>query len=118
MIYLERKIKKFLKHECRRQRAYLWGKYRVFTPYVLKKKFGDGLQVIFFGTIDDRPLWWCVRIDSKTDIDNDFDYEEILCAIEEECGRPDEEEIEKGYRYPMINWAGGHWGLIKNFGTD
>jgi hypothetical protein len=110
---IELEIRRFLKHECRRQRAYLWGKYRVFTPYLVKKIFGDGLQVIYFQSIDDRPYWWVVRIDSKTELDNDFDYESILDVIEEECGRPDEGD--NTWKYPMISWAGGHWGLIKNF---
>lgn len=112
---IERTIKKFLKHELRRQRAYLWGQYNVFTPYLVQKIWGDGLQIIYFGSIDDRPFWWAARIDSKTDISGDkFDWEEILCQIEDECGRPDEEEPNP--KYPAISWSGGHWGLIKNFG--
>lgn len=138
----EKEIKTFLKHETRRQRAYLWGKYEVFTPVVLSKIFGDGLQIIYFGSIDQRPKFWIVRVDSKTDLDAGvFDEEEIIEAIEEEFGRVPEtghltatefREIKKENRlffdynnykeymedckYPRMDWHGGHWGTLKNFG--
>lgn len=134
-------IKAFIKHETRRQRAYLWGEYCVFKPVLLSRIFGDGLQFIYFGSIDQRPKWWLVRVDSKANLEGDvFDYEEILSAIEDEFGRVPEEgylsgkqfrDIKKSgklffdydnyrdYRdackYPAITWGGGHWGTIKNF---
>ena len=115
---LEKEIQLFLHHELRRQRSYLWGKYIVFKPYLLEKIWGDGLQIIYFGSIDDRPRWWCARIDSQTDLESDdFDYEEILMQIESECDRPGEWNKYKPVKYPGINWSGGHWGTIKNFGV-
>jgi hypothetical protein len=140
MSNLEREIRKLLKHECRRQRAYLWGGYCVFTPVVLSKIYGDGLQIVFIGSIDQRPRFWLARIDSKTDMDFVV-AEDIVNEIEEEFGRVPEEgylsyrefcEIKKEDRiffdhnnykeykedceYPRMDWHGGHWGTIKNFG--
>lgn len=110
---MKRLIKNFIKHETRRQRAYLWGKYQVFTPVLVSEIFGDGLQFIYFSTIDNRPKYWIVRIDSKTDIENDFDWEPILFAIESEFGRWQDDDHLK---YPAIKLTmGTFWGLIKNF---
>lgn len=116
---IEKEIQEFLKTETRRQRAYLWGEYCVFTPVVVSKVWGDGLHVIYFGSIDQRPKWWIVRVDSKTNLKaTEFDYEAIICAIEDEYGG---EELKRNgddkTKYPAITWGGGHWGTIKNFGA-
>jgi hypothetical protein len=140
---MKKAIREFIKHETRRQRAYLWGEYCVFKPVLLKKFWGDGLQFIYFGSIDNRPKWWIARVDSKTNLEADeFNYEEILCAIEDEFGRAPEEgyltreefnkikksgrllfdyenytDYQQSRKYPVIEWTmGGHWGTIKNFG--
>lgn len=107
-------IDKFLKHETRKQRSYLWGSYIVFAPQLVKEIFGDGKQIIYFGTIDQRPRYWIVRIDSQTDIDNDFDWEEIFRSIRSEFGEwSDDDQMP----YPAIKLTmGTHWGLLKNFG--
>lgn len=64
----------------------LWGqKTDPFNPYLLEKTLGDGLQLVFFGTLDDRPYYWLVRIDSSTNVD-DMDSDEIYQLVEEECG--------------------------------
>ena len=91
MDQLSKEIKSFLEKETRLQRAYLWGKYCVFKPAVLSKIFGDGKQIIYVGSINQRPKYWLARVDSKTDVDAEFIEEQILYALEEEFGRvPDE----------------------------
>ena len=92
------------------------------------------MQLIYFGTLDDRPYWWLVRIDSHTNIEDwiEFDSEEIYCAIEDECGGwvPDDtvEVDTDGYdeegtchrgKYPMIiSDSSCHYGVIANFNKD
>lgn len=133
----QEEIEKFLQEEQEETTASLWGSEVKFKPYLLDKVFGDGMKLIYFGTLDDRPYWWLVRVDSSAQIDDpyEFDSDAIYDAIEEECGGwvPDylAEVDEDGYdeegtchrgTYPMIisDSAGSHWGLIADFtkGTD
>ncbi len=127
-------IDTLLKQEQEETTASLWGYKVTFKPYLLDKVFGDGMKLIYFGTTDDRPYWWLVRIDSNVDIEDreEFDPEEIYSAIEEECGGwiPDDtaEVDADGYdeegtchrgEYPMIiSDSGCHWGLIADFNKD
>mgnify|MGYP006973006014 FL=1 len=106
----------------------LWGqKYPEYSPYLCKNVIGDGLQLVYLGTINNRPYHWLILIDSKTDVSSDdFDFEDILQPIEEECGSCegiDEcescQENGEECEYPNnISWGGGHWGMIVNFGTS
>lgn len=108
-------ITAYLKHVCRRQRSYLWGSYVVFAPELVEEIFGDGRQIIWFGTIDNRPKFWIVRIDSKTDIEGDWDWEPIYRSIRSQFGEwSDDDKMP----YPAIKLTmGTHWGLLKNFGV-
>ncbi len=99
----------------------------------------------YLGTIDQRPNYWLIRIDSKTDVEaDDFNFEQLLEPLEEEFGRHpdfviDEDEFNEmkakndekleyldtfmeykaSCEYPVVWWGGGHWGCIANFGiTD
>lgn len=123
-----------LEQEQEETTASLWGMKVTFKPYLLEKVFGDGKKLIYFGTCDDRPYWWLVRIDSNTDIEDplQFDSEEIYCAIEDECGGwvPDDtvkvdadgyDEYGTCHRgeYPMIiSDSSCHWGLVVDFTKD
>ena len=105
----------------------LWGeKYPEYSPYLCENVIGDGLQLVYLGTINNRPYHWLILIDSKTNVsDDDFNFEDILQPIEEECGSCegiDEcescQENEEECEYPHnISWGGGHWGMVVNFGT-
>lgn len=124
----DKEIEQYLKQEQEETKASLWGNEVTFKPYLLEKIFGDGMKLIYFGTLDDRPFWWLVRVDSNSKIDDpyEFDSEAIYEAIEEECGcwEPDDyaEVDEDGYddegtchrgEYPMIiSDSSEHWGLI------
>lgn len=114
--------------------ASLWGESVKFKPYLLKKKFGDGEQLIYFSTYDDRPYYWYVLVDSKTDVD-ELDSEEIHQAIEEECGNYDNDyepgsggcgacsvcdlcKDDENRDYPVIaEYTSPHWGFVCNFRT-
>jgi len=123
----QEQINKYLQLQQEETTASLWGDEVTFKPYLLEKIFGDGMKLIYFGTLDDRPYWWLVRVDSNAKIDepSEFDSEAIYEAIEEECGGwvPDDtaEVDEYGYdeegtchrgEYPMIiSDSSEHWGL-------
>ncbi len=105
----------------------LWGvEHTEFSPYLCKTILGDGLQLVYLGTMNNRPYYWLIRIDSKTDISSDnFDFEYILQPIEEECGKCEGDGCEtckengQYCQYPHnISWGGGHWGTIVNFGIN
>jgi hypothetical protein len=84
----DEEIKLYLEQQQEETEASLWQSTVKFKPYLLEKIFGDGMKLIYFGNLDERPYWWLVRVDSHAD-DNDwedFDSEEIYQAIEEECG--------------------------------
>ncbi len=104
----------------------LWGqKYPEYCPYLCETVIGDGLQLVYLGTINNRPYHWLILIDSKTDVSSDdFDFEDILQPIEEECGSCEDDSCERcqengeEFEYPNnISWSGGHWGMVVNFGT-
>ena len=90
----QEEINQYLEQEQKETEAQLWGEPVKFKPYLLEKVFGDGMKLIFFGTLDNRPYWWLVRVDSHADDDDweNFDPEEIYQAIEEECGCYDLDE--------------------------
>ena len=123
-----KEIEQYLRQKQEETKASLWGSEVTFKPYLLEKIFGDGMKLIYFGTLDDRPYWWLVRVDSNAQIDDpyEFDSNAIYEAIEEECGGwvPDDsvEIDEDGYddegtchrgKYPMIiSDSSEHWGLV------
>ena len=101
----------------RKRSAQLWGDYTTIKPVISEKIVGDGKQLIYIGTIDQRPNYWLLRIDSKTDLESDdFDIEEYLQILEDEFGKADESDetifdnIDK--IYPMVLWSGGHYGSL------
>lgn len=69
----------------------LWthGDSGMLTPYVCECSFGDGLRLLCIATINQRPNYHVVRVDSawkkKGEVGEHID--DILTAIEEECGR-------------------------------
>lgn len=112
-----KEIEKILEQEQKEVKTSLWDNEITFKPYLLKRVFGDGMKLIYFGTFDDRPYWWLVRVDSSANIDDpcEFDSEEIYQEIEEECGGydlSDEDDDECG-EYPMIvSNSYALWGLV------
>jgi len=112
-------MQEWIEWETRERKAQLWGDFTTIKPVVSEKIIGDGKQLIYIGTIDQRPNYWLLRIDSKTDVSSDdFDIEKYLEILEEEFGRADEDDetifdaINK--IYPAVLWSGGHWGSLFN----
>ena len=136
-------LEQWIEKETAPRTAKLWGEGVEFSPVLCDEIIGDGQQLVYLGTISQRPYHWLIRIDSKTDIESDnFNFEDILQPLEE-CFRQgadyiDEEEfnqlkadgdeecnicetyeewLEANWNYPVIQWDGGHWGLVVNMVT-
>lgn len=112
-----------IKKERKKHSPKQWGTtYDEYIPELYPHKFGDGLQLIWFWTTNDRPYHWLLLIDSKVNIeDDDFDYEVYLSSLEDEYGQcyPSCESCngEGECGYPAIDFSsGGGWGSIANFG--
>ena len=136
-------LEEWIKKETSPRSVKLWGDAIEFTPVICENVIGDGEQLVYLGTIDQRPYYWLIRIDSKTDINSDdFDFEHILEPLEEFFGISEEfiseeefiklkskgdeicnlhetyqEWLKLEYDYPKIKWSGGHWGLVVNMST-
>lgn len=74
----------------------LWteGDSGILTPYVCECSFGDGLKLIRLFTIEQRPNYHVIRVDSSWSESNWHDgatvgehTDDIISAIEEECGQ-------------------------------
>ncbi|MES2287520.1 MAG: hypothetical protein V4547_17630 [Bacteroidota bacterium] len=129
--------------ETKKRKTSWWGEPCFITPVIHPEIFGDGLQLAYLGTIDQRPNYWLIRIDSSINLEaDDFDYESnLLQPLEDYFGRfPEPGYIDaaefkklkkndsmavqdyenyKDYsmacKYPALYWGGGHWGSVVNF---
>lgn len=95
----------------------LWGdKHEEYIPYLCNEEIGDGKQLMYVQPLSYRPYNWLILVDSKTDFSSDdFDIEDILEVVEEECGTwsfMDEDYDDNKNYYPRINWNGGCFGIL------
>lgn len=137
----------WIRQETRKRKASHWGEEVTFKPAISSRIAGDGLQLIYVGTMEQRPYYWLMLIDSKTDLDDsNFDVEEYVESLESEFGRhPDcildrkefyealkddsyeysdihyyenYRDYKNACKYPAIYACGGyHYGTVVNFGT-
>jgi hypothetical protein len=96
-----------------------WGREFMVAPKLCEKVMGDGLQLIYFGTINNRPNYWLLRIDSQTDTEELYGNDEtFLLIVEEEFGEYDEDIIGDESSYPIPSPDNGwYWGVVANYGT-
>jgi hypothetical protein len=92
----------------------LWveGDSGMMTPHVCEAVLGDGLQLLTVSTINQRPNYWVMRVDSRWEQSNFYTggedtigehIDEVLDAIENECGR-----VGVGLDHPCDN-CGDDW---------
>lgn len=134
-------LQQWIEKETSLVKKSFWGVAVEFTPVLCEYVDGDGKQLIWVMSIYNRPKYWLLLIDSKTDISgDDFDLDSIISTIEEEFGKllsdsefendkeNGHESVEgyknadewndRNFKYPMINWDGGFWGLVVNMVTQ
>jgi hypothetical protein len=114
-------IDEFIKNETSEHIETLWGQPCVVKPALVEEILGDGLQVLYWGTIDQRPQYWVLRIDSKTDIESDNfnQQDELYNMVTDQFGSYDssDEADYDDYEYPIVkSTMGSFWGVLKNFG--
>ena len=81
-------MEEWIFHETRKIKVEFWGVEYEIQPVICSDIQGDGLQLVYVKSIDQRPNYWLLRIDSKTDVDaDDFDEETLLEPLEDEFGR-------------------------------
>lgn len=118
---------------CVPTKRYLWTPSDAieFVPALCSTVFGDGRALLSFTTVNNRPAFYVVRIDSRWTIDDDRDppedaadvrefVDDICEALEDEFGRrdPDSEEtdpeiLEYGNPWPAISDRDGcMWGRM------
>lgn len=133
-------LEEWIDKETKPRYTRFWGEKILVKPVCAKTIIGDGQQLIYLGTIDQRPHRWYLRIDSKTDVCADgFNVEDILKPLEDEFGRMEHygcsasefrslkkegrldydtyKEYQQACKYPTVAWAGGHWGFVVNMVT-
>jgi hypothetical protein len=117
-------IEEYTKKATEKREVFIWGDKYEFEPYLCENKLGDGLQLVAIGSVNNRPYYWLVLIDSNADVASDFDYDDIVELIEDECGRCNENYCEEcdnnntsTCEYPIICWGGGYRTCIANFKT-
>lgn len=123
MINNETTIERFLELECSEHIETLWGQECKVKPELITEKLGDGLQVLYWGTIDQRPQYWVLCIDSKTDIeaDNFNQQDELYNMVTDQFGSydPSDDEDYDDFEYPIVkDTCGFFWGILKNFGKN
>lgn len=137
-------IEEFIKKETATRETSHWGQPCTITPALVDEKHGDGLQVVWLSSIDTRPFYYVLQIDSSIELDNDDSlneddkknygtvWEMMLQMIEEQYDNidryqensdgkyfdPYDKDVEPfEYDTPMLSWGGGSWGLLANFKT-
>ncbi len=107
-------IKEAVKEEIKECKVNLWGDKLTFTPVLASLKLGNAKKLVALISLDQRPQYWLIRIDSNMSIDDHFDIEKLVDIIEEEFGNINEEEFYENLDiatpefYPRIYWSGGN----------
>lgn len=134
----------FLKKATASRTVSFWGTDYTVTPALVDEVHGDGLQVVWLSSINTRPNYYLLRIDSSIQLSNDESLSEkdqysygtvmelLLHMVSEQYGDlcrydvnkegkyfdPSDASVEPfEYEFPMLSWDGGIWGLLANFKT-
>jgi hypothetical protein len=126
---IENDINKFIEYDTRERQVRFWGSDHTIRPQLVEEIEGDGLQVVWLQSIDHRPDYYVLRIDSSHDFDSDdFDEEILLKMVENEFCKADDLDFDGNLRvpieeaftlndlcFPILSWGGGSWGTYGNF---
>lgn len=97
----------------KRHKVHFWGKDYFITPRLVDKVFGDGQQLIYFATLDHRPNYYVVCVDSAADVQHNFHEatDDIEDAIVDQFGRIEEDTDDYFPTFPDQP-CGTFWGII------
>jgi hypothetical protein len=139
---IESDINKFIEYETRERTVHFWGSDYKIKPQLVEEIEGDGLQVVWLQSLNERPDYKLLRIDSSHDVKaDDFDYDWLIQMVENEFGDACEfEQMEINGKYVYVyredldddgnlnvpvedacikdyvfSWDGGSWGSYGSF---
>lgn len=99
--------------ELNQQEISFWGQDYLVTPYLVKRRFGNGKRWVSVSPLFLRPRFYVVRVGTKSDVGEII--EKIQDAIEDEYGPCCEEysysgecACESGFP-AMTQWGGAVW---------
>jgi hypothetical protein len=114
----------------RRQCVFFWGRRHYITPRLCNTVFGDGASLVYWATLDHRPNYYVVRVDSSWRIEANDDegaddirehIEEIEDALvaqfsyntdDDTPDRPISRRYPRGFPCIPREMSGCHWGRI------
>ena len=59
-----------------------WGETYSFKPVICSEPHGDGEKLVWISSIDQRPYYWLMFVDSNLDASVDIDDEQLCCLID------------------------------------
>lgn len=118
-------IDEIIKEEMTPRTIRFWGaEYENFTPVLAKERHGDGKRLMWFSSMDTRPNYYLIRVDSGLPMDDSAESMDIVYnfidfalieALEDEFGFSDDNR-EDGEEYPgfpvVLLDTGFSWGFL------
>jgi hypothetical protein len=132
---MEINTEELLEYLTRERTKTMWGQKTISYDCLIEAQHGDGKQLVYFQTMNSRPFYYIIRVDSSLDLDKDYNeilpensdvyFDEMLMRmIEEEHDNIDKyEETESGmytcdqdreegikpfeYKWPMFSLGAG-----------
>ena len=126
-------IEQIIEKELTPRTARFWGQdYPNFTPVLAKTQHGDGQRLMWFNSMDTRPWFYIIRVDSGLPLDDsdesvdaihDFVDPILIEALEDEFGRFDDDNRDEGEEYPgfpvvCLDSGTFSWGFFDEYGYD
>lgn len=133
MRYMEKlSIEKIIKKEMASRTVRFWGvNYENFAPVLAQTQHGDGKRLMWFSSMDTRPNYYLVRVDSKLPMDDsdesvdtvyDFVTLTLIEALEDEFGYFCNDHRDGGEEYPgfpvVLLDTGYNWGFFDEYGNE
>ena len=105
--------KEQIEYLTRTQTKHLWGQFSESYDCLIESPHGDGKKTVWFQTMNSRPFYYILQVDSKLDLDKE-DYEVLsgeylkeygtfsemlMRMIEEQCDNIDSYEEIEGWKF-------------------
>lgn len=125
-------IEQIIENEMTPRTVRFWGNdYENFVPVLAEKQHGDGKRLMWFSSMDTRPNYYLIRVDSgllagdseeeiKDNI-RDFVDQTLIEALEDEfgCWSEESEDEDEYPGFPVVCLETGFfWRFFDEFGCD